>query len=88
VVILNGVLPAAINAGYYDKSDLVLKRVNGIPVKDLRHLKEIMDKKDSPFILFEFQGGESMVLDRAMTEEANHLILKRYNIPSAYYLGN
>ena len=88
VVVLNRVLPAAINAGYYEKGDLILKRVNGIPVKDLRHLKELIDKKESPFILFEFQGGESIVLNRAKTEEVNHLILKRYNIPSPFYLRN
>ncbi len=88
VVVLNRVLPAAINAGYYEKGDLILKRVNGISVKDLRHLKELIDKKESPFILFEFQGGESIVLNREKTEEVNHLILKRYNIPSPFYLRN
>ena len=88
VVVLNRVLPAAINAGYYEKSDLILNRVNGIPVKDLQHLKELIDKKESPFVQFEFLGGESIVLNRAKTEDVNHLILKRYNVPSPFYLRN
>jgi hypothetical protein len=79
-VILNRTLPAAVNVGYHGKGNLVLLAVNGAPVRDLKHFKELVETAQGRFLKFDFQGDSDIVLDRGWVQETNDSILKKYNI--------
>jgi hypothetical protein len=86
-VILNRVLPASVNVGYHDKKNLVLAAVNGNPLRDLKHFKEIVETPQDQFLRFQFEGGDNIVLDRQWVAETNDSILKRYNVPAQSYMA-
>lgn len=87
IVILSKVLPAAVNTGYHDMSNLILNSVNGVPVRDINHVKEIIDKTTDRFIKLDFVGNEYIILDAEKVRISEKEILKKYNIPKPYYLG-
>jgi hypothetical protein len=82
VVVLSRVLPDPVNRGYQFYRDLVLKRANGILVKDVGHLKKILDSAVSRFIVLEFAGETSVVMDRMEAVRREKDLLKIYNISS------
>jgi hypothetical protein len=55
-----------ITAGYGDPSMQVLSEVNGVPVRSLRHVMEILRDADDTFVEFEFaeKHVETLVFDR------------------------
>ena len=79
-VILNRVLPTAVNEGYHDKGNLVLSDVNGTAVRDLKQFKQVVEATKDRFLKFSFQGGDTIVLDRQWVAETNDSILKKYNV--------
>jgi hypothetical protein len=81
------VLPASVNVGYHDKKNLVLAAVNGNPLRDLKHFKEIVETPQDQFLRFQFEGGDNIVLDRQWVAETNDSILKRYNVPAQSYMA-
>lgn len=79
-VILNRVLPAAVNVGYHDKTSLILLRLNGTTVRDLRHVRDLIEGRKDRFVKLDFEGGESIVLDRDLVARSSESLLKIYNI--------
>jgi S1-C subfamily serine protease len=75
VVIASPFLPHKLSKGYSNPALGVVKKVNDIPVKSLRHVIEILRDSRSEFIKFEFarHGDETKVFPReemlAATEE-------------------
>lgn len=88
VVILNRVLPASVNTGYHGASNMVLEKVNGQSVRDLPHLKKIIDVSKNKFLRFDFVGNYSIVLDRKKVLTSVKEILKKYNIHKPWSLKN
>lgn len=82
VVILNRVLPDTVNQGYQYSKDLVLLRVNGTRVKDLAHMKALIERSGERFIVFDFAGETTIVLDRKLAIEREPDLKKSYNINS------
>ena len=82
VVLLSRVLPDPVNKGYQYYNNLVLITANGIRVKDAAHLKKIIDSADSRFIVLEFVGETTVVLDRKTAVQSEKDLLKTYNIRS------
>ena len=81
VVILSGVLPDPVNAGYQELRDEVVAAVNGEPVRNLRDVFRIMDR-DHGIQRLAFQGrGIDVVLDTTQRETVNARIAKAYRIP-------
>ncbi|HZD41005.1 MAG TPA: trypsin-like peptidase domain-containing protein, partial [Terriglobales bacterium] len=69
VVVATPMFPDRITKGYDDPSRTVLSEVNGIPVKNLHHLVEIVRDARTPQITFKFASAgifthETMVFDR------------------------
>jgi len=86
IVVLSSVLPDTINLGYQDVQQLVLKKVNGDSVSDLKEVQAALEHPRDGFHLFEFLAGESVqrvVLDAAQVDPATARILQRYGIDSA-----
>lgn len=86
VVIVNRVLPDTVNQGYQYYKDLVLLRVNGVRVRDLPHLKKIVEGSADRFIVLDFAGETTIVLDRKLAIQSEPELKKTYNINSTEYI--
>jgi len=86
-VILNRVLPAAVNAGYHDNGNLVLLDVNGTPIRDLKHFKQVVGAAKDRFLKFDFQGDDTIVLDRQWVAETDRSILETYNVSEQTHIS-
>jgi hypothetical protein len=77
VVISSPFFPDKLAKGYSNPRSLVVKSVNGIPVKNLSHLVEILRDTKDEFITIEFNTrfGETMVFPRAQMLAATDEIL-------------
>jgi len=67
VVVPSPFFPHKLAKGYSDPFCQVVKTVNGIPIKNLNHLVEVLRDAKTPFITVEFNNreGETMVFPRA-----------------------
>ncbi|MGB7746163.1 MAG: trypsin-like peptidase domain-containing protein [Verrucomicrobiia bacterium] len=67
VVVPSPFFPHKLAKGYSDPFCLVVKTVNGIPIKNLNHLVEVLRDAKTPFITIEFNSreGETLVFPRA-----------------------
>ena len=82
-VVLDRILPHAINRGY-EYSRLLTESVHGRTVRNLKHLKSLL--KQSPPkepIVIRLEGGREIVLDPARTRQADRTLLKQYDIQFA-----
>ena len=81
VVILSGVLPDPVNAGYQEFQDEVITAVNGQTVSNLDDVFAIREK-DGGISRITLQSlGVDLVLDKAGLLEANRRIAQLYGIP-------
>src|ERR1017187_8910714 len=67
VVVPSPFFPHKLAKGYSDPFCQVVKTINGIPIKNLDHLVEVLHDAKSPFITVEFNSrdGETLVFPRA-----------------------
>jgi S1-C subfamily serine protease len=80
VVVSSPMFPHRITKGYDDPATSVLKEVNGIEIKNLRHLVEILRDTRESQIVFKFarrghRGPETLVFDREAIVAATERIL-------------
>jgi len=77
VVVSSPFFPDRLAAGYTSPRSEVVKSVNGIRVKNLNHLVEILRDAKNQFITFEFYGkrSETMIFPRARMVAATDGIL-------------
>jgi S1-C subfamily serine protease len=85
VVVASPLFPHPIAKGYDDPKYAVLREVNGIQIKNLRHLVETLRDSKDPQITFKFapagqQTHETMVFERAELLEATGQILEENGI--------
>eukprot|EP00047_Mylnosiga_fluctuans_P007260 m.252119 g.252119 ORF g.252119 m.252119 type:complete len:579 (-) comp17615_c0_seq1:145-1881(-) len=83
LVILLCVLSHEINHGYYSNKLPLLDTFNGAPVRNLRLLKEAVDKVTTGYLHFRLKDGLSIILDALAWREAQVEILQTYAVPSA-----
>ncbi len=88
IIILSSVLPASVNQGYHNYKNLILSKVNGEKIKDLKHVKDIIDKSKDKYIVLEFIGNYNVILNREDAERSIKGIMQKYNIHVPYYIGN
>lgn len=86
LVVLSAVLPATVNLGYHGLRNLILRKVNGIDVKDIAHAKELIDRSKSRYIEMDFIGNRKVVLNREKAVNSITEIMRKYNIHMPYYL--
>ncbi|MBN2401286.1 MAG: hypothetical protein JXN64_02700 [Spirochaetes bacterium] len=88
IVILTAALPASVNVGYHSMKNLILRKLNGQNVKDIIHLKDLLDKSNDKFLEFDFTGEHRIILNRNEAIKSTNEIIKRYRIQNPYYIGD
>lgn len=83
IVVLSQVLVDDINAGYERLAELQVKKVNGIDILNLRHLRELVDNCKERSIRFDLEDGRVVVLNYQSAKEASLRILDRHRIPTS-----
>ena len=89
VVVASPLFPHRITKGYDDPNRAVLSEVNGVPVKNLRHLVEILRDNRDEQLSFKFASSgilthETMVFNRADLMDATGKILEENGIRYPY----
>ncbi|HOT43720.1 MAG TPA: hypothetical protein PLM53_04635 [Spirochaetota bacterium] len=87
IILLSRTLPDPVNKGYQYLKDLVLTGINGAPVKNLAEMKKIIDGSTDRFVVFEFAGESTVVLDRERAVKQLKRILMKYNISVPHNLS-
>ncbi len=84
VVVSSPFLPHKLAKGYSNPVAEVVRAVNGVPIKNLRHLVELLRDSRDQFITFDFsrRGGESLVFVRKEMLAATDEILTDNGIRS------
>jgi S1-C subfamily serine protease len=84
VVVSSPFLPHKLSKGYGDPFAQVVKTVNGIPIKNLGHLVEVLRDATDKYITIEFDSrvGETMVFPRAEMAASTDEILSDNGIRS------
>jgi hypothetical protein len=85
VVVASPLFPHRITKGYDDPNRSVLSEVNGIKIRNLRHLVELLRDNHDEQLSFKFASGgvlthETMVFNRADLMEATGKILEENGI--------
>ena len=84
IVILSQVLPDAVNIGYQELRNLVVKRANGRKVIHLESLAEALKHPQTGFHRIEFLPGSErvqVVLPEMELSKADERIMKNFQIP-------
>jgi len=84
VVVPSPLFPHKLSKGYSNPMGQVVKSVNGVRVKNLRHLVELLRDARTEFITVDFlmRGGESLVLPRKETLAATEELITDNGIRS------
>jgi len=84
LVVVSSVFPHKCLADYQNPLGRVVREVNGIAIKNLRHLDKILRDARSEFVTLECAGAQAelLVLDRAEMGRVTGEIMKKNNIPS------
>lgn len=81
VVVLQKVLADRVNQGYHDFEALIIERVQGRKIRNLKELIRIVESSTDEFIHFRSHDGDLIVLERDPVEKRNRSILRRYGVP-------
>lgn len=72
-----------INTGYERLSELQVKKVNGVEILNLKHLRRIVETCGEENVRFDLDEERVIVLNFNMAKVATSRIMKRHRIPSA-----
>jgi hypothetical protein len=83
IVLLTSVLPDSANLGYQDLRDVIVDKVNGLPIGSMDDLRRAFAKPQGPFHVVEFLAGQSpqrIVLDADEAAKAAERIRRAYGV--------
>lgn len=88
LIVLNHVLRHPINQGYQHLRNRIVTSINGEIIKDLKHLKNIFSKDNTPkYYSILFEGfSVNVVIPSDKLKQANNEIKTIYNIPELEYI--
>jgi S1-C subfamily serine protease len=81
VVILSQILAADINVTYQQYVPNIVTHVNNIPINNLRHLVELVESNNLPFLRLDLESERVIVLDAQLASVQTPEILESHNIP-------
>jgi len=81
-VIMLHALIDKVNYGLPLENPLILEKINGVEVKNLRYMISLLDRIKSGFVELTFHGNIPIVIDIGKMRSANARILETYRIPS------
>ncbi len=70
-----------VNQGYHDHESLVILRVQGRKIRNLKDLIRIVESENGEFMRFDLGDGSTIVLDREQAKKRSDGILRRFGIP-------
>ncbi|CAI5945693.1 unnamed protein product [Closterium sp. NIES-64] len=82
VVVISQVLVADVNIGYEEVVNTQVVGFNGVPVKNLLQLARLVDQCTDPFMQFDLDYDQVLVLETAKAKDATPDILAIHSIPS------
>lgn len=82
VVVMQKVLADRVNQGYHDYESLPISEADGVKVRSIGHLVQILEQGTGDYVRFTTEDGEYIVLDRALSIERQEDILDRFGVPS------
>jgi S1-C subfamily serine protease len=80
VVILQKVLADKVNQGYHEYENHVVVSIDGVPVRSIVHLVELIEGDRGQFVRVGLHDGQRIVLDRTQAIARCQAILDRYNL--------
>ncbi len=81
IVVLQKVLADEVNMGLHEVESLEIVRVQGEPVRDLRHLINVVESTEDDYVFFEGVDRSQLALDRAAALARREFILERFGVP-------
>jgi len=83
VVILSHVLADDLNYGYTHMYNVELEKFNGVKVRNLKHLDNMIHSSNEPFAKFNFADKTIALLETRQVKKRNKGILRHYAISAA-----
>jgi len=81
LVVLSQVLAADINIGYEEVCNTAVNKFNGVLVRNLRHLVELVEACDDEYMRFELDYNTLLALTTTAARAATPAILETHSIP-------
>ncbi|MCZ8239223.1 MAG: PDZ domain-containing protein [Leptospiraceae bacterium] len=85
IVLLSRVLPDERNLGYQEFQDLIVQKVNGSNIFNLKELKKAIQANKNEYLTIELSGGKIIILRTDTIREIDTNILNNYKLK---YLDN
>lgn len=82
VVVLQKVLADRVNQGYHDFEAMIIDKVQGNKIRNLKDLVKAVESSKDEFVHFQSHDGDMIVLERSDVEKSKSKILRRYGVPS------
>ena len=76
------ILADEINVGYQDLEDVVVVKVNGKNVAELKDLVKAVEENKGRFHVFVDVMGKQFILDKKKMDERSKIILEKYKVGS------
>ncbi|SCA58375.1 Protease Do-like 10, mitochondrial [Chlamydiales bacterium SCGC AB-751-O23] len=81
IVLLSRILPHKSNIGYSQMGrGLVVEKLNGREVKDLKHLQEMLKIHSEPYIILELEDKGRIILEAKTVKESHKEVMTVYGI--------
>jgi len=81
IVILSQALVDDINTGYQQFQNLAVLRVNGTPLLNLAHLKELITNCKEDYVRLDLEDDRIIMLDKGLADAATERVRLRYRVP-------
>ena len=81
IIVLQTVLPHAVNRGYQDWTDEIVATVNGTVPRNMAHLAQIIDEAEGDWLRVVTEIGLYITLDLKKARAAQEEILAAYGVP-------
>jgi hypothetical protein len=82
LIVVSQVLASSINRGYHDFENVIVKSVQGVMPRSMKHLRDIVGSASGTELEVLGDAGERIVLDLPLAREQSASIEKRYRISS------
>jgi S1-C subfamily serine protease len=80
VVILSQILSSDFTVAFKKYEGYICKKLNGVEIRNMSHLVDMVDSNTSPFLNFELDNDWMIILDAAEAKSKNRDILRLHNI--------
>ena len=76
------VLPHDVNLGYTGVRDLLVEKVNGVEVKNMKHFAELVENNRDEYLKLDVSQDYVIAFKKSEVEQANKEIAASFNLPS------